>query len=154
MSDNNRRKHQRVPLDIPCKLTWHEAHPPLPCLLIDISFGGMQLRVPTRVSLSRDVKISFTIGKGKRCQATGKIVWDGDDSFGVAFDDINDELSEFIGELMGIAEQARTVFLATVMNPELRVTSLNEQTSAAPAWLPPLPNHHARISGSRSPRIR
>ena len=69
----------------------------------------------------RGRKWNLSVARILACEASGIAVWNGRDDFGVELSDIDDDLAEFIGQLMHEPAEGRAEFLVAMLAPEIQI---------------------------------
>lgn len=94
---------------------------PVPGTLEDLSEGGMRVRLDSALTLPGAVTLQFDVRSGVRCTAEGKVVRIGADAIGVQFSGINDDMRQFVRDLVSLRSELRSAFLTGVIDPRIHL---------------------------------
>ena len=122
MSTSERRRHERVAVDVPATVASGGAEQS--ARLRDVAAGGMFVASAAAASPGARVVLRFRMLRQRVCEATGVVVrcGPGEHGFAVAFERTNPAMDSFVNSLAKLPEHLRVIYLADVIDPRLELS--------------------------------
>ncbi|MCG8420472.1 MAG: PilZ domain-containing protein [Proteobacteria bacterium] len=84
--------------------------------------GGVFVRAEQSPPVGSEVELGFRMLANRTCTARGHVAWRGESGFGISFDETNEDMERFARQLIALPVHLHSVYLADVLDPELRVS--------------------------------
>jgi len=97
---------------------------PIPGDLRNLSAGGLCFHCRAPVTLSDEITLRFRLMPDRVCTARGEVVRYGTEKdYGIEFAETNDDLTEFLTDLLKLREDLHDDFIGQIMEPSLVIAS-------------------------------
>lgn len=122
MNTDERRRHERVPVDVPATVMDGEVDQA--ARLRDVAAGGAFFASAAAADPGTRVVLRFRMLRQRVCEATGVVVRAAADEpgFAIAFQQTNPAMDSFLRCLLKLPEHLRVIYLADVIDPRLELS--------------------------------
>lgn len=117
----NKRRHPRVPVKLLATLLPGPDAENIAVEVGNFAPGGIFVKAANPLLPGSIIEVSFRMIANRVCKAKGRVAWNGDAGFGIAFDDTNEDMDRFTAQLLELSPHLHRFYLADVLDPELQV---------------------------------